>query len=52
MPRALFLSLFLGGNPDTSELRGLFRLASKIDFRPGNMIFSEGDEADSLFGVA
>jgi CRP/FNR family transcriptional regulator len=52
MPRSLFLSLFLGRNPDTSELRGLHQLAGTIDFRPGNMIFSEGDEAHSLFGVA
>ena len=52
MPRAAFLSLFGRGYLDAVELRGLSQLANKVDFRAGKTIFSEGDRANTVFGLS
>ncbi len=48
---ALLLSQFWGDNLDVDELRGLYRLASKVAFPAGRIIFSEDEPADNVFGL-
>jgi hypothetical protein len=52
MTRASFPSLFGKGYLDAVELRGLSKLAKKVDFRAGKTIFSEGDRANTVFGLS
>ena len=52
MPRAFFPTLFFGANPNALELRELQRLATEVYYRPGRTIFSEGELADSVFGLS
>ena len=52
MPRAFFLTLFCGATPDALELRELQRLATQVYFRAGKTIFSEGELANSVFGLS
>ena len=52
MTRASFPSLFGKGYLDAVELRGLSKLANKVDFRAGKTIFSEGDRANTVFGLS
>ena len=52
MPRALFPTLFCGQAPDALELRELRRLATQAYFRAGKTIFSEGEVAESVFGLS
>jgi CRP/FNR family transcriptional regulator, anaerobic regulatory protein len=52
MPRALFPTLFCGAAVSTRELRELQGLATQVYFRPGRTIFSEGEPADSVFGLS
>ena len=37
---------------DAVALRGLSQLASKVEFRAGKTIFSQGDRANTVFGLA
>jgi len=52
MPRAFFPTLFCGATPDAHELRELQRLATQVYFRAGKTIFSEGELANSVFGLS
>ena len=52
MPRAFFPTLFCGDAPDALELRELQRLATQVHFRAGKAIFSEGELANSVFGLS
>src|ERR1700688_3968108 len=52
MPRAFFPTLFCGAAADPLELRELQKLATQVYFRPGRTIFSEGELADSVFGLS
>jgi CRP/FNR family transcriptional regulator, anaerobic regulatory protein len=52
MPRAFFPTLFCGATADPLELRELQKLATLVYFRPGRTIFSEGELADSVFGLS
>ena len=52
MPRAFFPTLFCGDAPDALELRELQRLATQVYFRAGKAIFSEGELANSVFGLS
>jgi CRP/FNR family transcriptional regulator, anaerobic regulatory protein len=52
MPRAFFPTLFCGETSDPLELRDLRRLATPVYFRAGKTIFSQGEPADSVFGVS
>jgi CRP/FNR family transcriptional regulator len=49
---AFFPPLFCGETSDPLELRDLRTLASPVYFRAGKTIFSEGEPADSVFGVS
>jgi CRP/FNR family transcriptional regulator, anaerobic regulatory protein len=51
MPRAFF-TLFCGEATDALELREFQRLATQIYLRPGRTIFSEGELAESVFGLS
>src|SRR5450631_3936247 len=52
MSRALFPTLFCGAAANAHELRELQRLATEVYFRSGRTIFSEGELADSVFGLS
>jgi CRP/FNR family transcriptional regulator, anaerobic regulatory protein len=52
MSRAFFPTLFCGATSDPLELRDLRRLATPVYFRAGKTIFSEGEQADSVFGLS
>lgn len=52
MPRTFFPTLFCGETSDPFELRDLRRLATPVYFRAGKTIFSEGEPADSVYGVS
>src|SRR6202140_3452293 len=52
MPRAFFPTLFCGATSDALELRELQRLATQVHFRAGKTIFSEGELANSVFGLS
>jgi len=52
MPRAVFPILFCGTAANASEIRELQRLANPVHFRPGKTIFSEGELAESAFGLS
>jgi CRP/FNR family transcriptional regulator, anaerobic regulatory protein len=52
MPRAFFPTLLCGSAVDPLELRELQKLATQVYFRPGRTIFSEGELADSVFGLS
>jgi CRP/FNR family transcriptional regulator, anaerobic regulatory protein len=52
MPRGLFPTLFCGASANALEPRALQRLATQIYFRSGKSIFSEGEPAESAFGLS
>src|ERR1700687_2284768 len=52
MPRAFFPTLFCGATPDALELRNLQRLATQVYFPAAKTIFSEGEPANSVFGLS
>src|SRR5450631_520419 len=52
MLRALFPALFCGTAANARELRELQGLASQVYFSSGKTIFSEGEMADSVFGLS
>ena len=52
MPRAFFPTLFCGAAANALELRELQRLATQVHFHAGKTIFSEGEPADSVFGLS
>ena len=52
MPRAFFPTLFFGDAADARELRELQGLATQVFLRSGTTIFSEGELADSAFGLS
>jgi CRP/FNR family transcriptional regulator len=52
MSRAFFATLFCGATANAFELQELQRLATPIHFRAGKTIFSEGEPADSVFGLS
>jgi CRP/FNR family transcriptional regulator len=52
MPRGLFPTLFCGASANALELRALQRLATQVYFRSGKSIFSEGEPAESAFGLS
>jgi CRP/FNR family transcriptional regulator len=52
MPRAFFPTLFCGGAANASEVRELQRLATRVHFHTGKTIFSEGEPADTVFGLS
>src|ERR1700692_2276764 len=52
MPRGFFPTMFCGATPGAPELRELQRLATQVYFRAGRTIFSEGEVADSVFGLS
>src|SRR5260370_37411983 len=52
MARSFFPTLFCGAAADTFEVRELQKLATRVYFRPGRTIFSEGELADSVFGLS
>jgi CRP/FNR family transcriptional regulator, anaerobic regulatory protein len=52
MPRSHFPDLFCGPSADAREIRELQRLATTVYFRSGATIFSEGEPAASVFGLA
>lgn len=52
MPRVFFPALFCGEAPDALELRELQNLATQVYFRPGKTIFSEGELAESVYGLS
>lgn len=52
MPQASFPTLFCGGRSDSRDVRELQRLASPLYLRSGNTIFSEGEVAETAFGVS
>lgn len=52
MSRISFPALFCGDTAGATELLELRRLATHIYIRPGRTIFSEGEPAESAFGLA
>lgn len=52
MLRALFPALFCGTAVDAYELREFQGLATAVQFNSGRTIFSEGEQADSVFGLS
>jgi hypothetical protein len=48
----LAFQLYWRGGPDVGELRRLYQLASKVEFCPGTMIFSEGEDAPPVSGLS
>jgi CRP/FNR family transcriptional regulator len=52
MLRALFPTLFCGTAANARELRELQGLATQVYFSSGKTIFSEGEMADSVFGLS
>jgi CRP-like cAMP-binding protein len=52
MPRACFPTLFCGETSDQLELRDFQRLATQVYFPAGKTIFSEGERANSVFGLS
>jgi CRP/FNR family transcriptional regulator, anaerobic regulatory protein len=52
LPRAFFPALFCGEAIDPHELRELQKLAVQVHFGAGKTIFSEGELADSVFGLS
>jgi len=52
MPRTVFPVLFCGTAANASEIRELRRLANAVHIRPGKTIFSEGEPAESAFGLS
>jgi CRP/FNR family transcriptional regulator, anaerobic regulatory protein len=52
MPRAFFPTLFCGAAVNAFEVRELQRLATQVYFRTGKTIFSEGEPADTVFGLS
>ena len=44
--------MFCGATPGAPELRELQRLATQVYFRAGKTIFSEGELANSVFGLS
>src|ERR1700680_256582 len=52
MPRAFFPALFCGEAVDPRELRELQKLAVQVRLAAGKTIFSEGESADSVFGLS
>src|ERR1700692_3103532 len=52
MPRGFFPTMFCGATPGAPELREVQRLATQVYFRSGRTIFSEGELADSGFGLS
>src|SRR6202166_4823005 len=51
-PCAFFSTLFCGGVANASEVRELQRLAARVHFHTGKTIFSEGEPADTVFGLS
>src|SRR6202790_3080064 len=52
MPRGFFPTLFCREASDPLELRELQRLATQVYFGAGKTIFSEGEPANSVFGLS
>jgi CRP/FNR family transcriptional regulator, anaerobic regulatory protein len=52
MPRALFPALFCGEAVELQELLELQKLAVQVRLGAGKTIFSEGELADSVFGLS
>jgi CRP/FNR family transcriptional regulator len=52
MTRAFFPTLFCGAALDPHELRELQGLATQVYFRSGKTVFSEGELAESVFGLS
>jgi CRP/FNR family transcriptional regulator len=52
MPRAFFPTLFCGVAVIASEVRELQRLATQVYFHAEKTIFSEGEPADTVFGLS
>jgi CRP/FNR family transcriptional regulator, anaerobic regulatory protein len=52
MPRAFFPTLFCGTAANAFEILELQRLAAQFNFHAGKTIFSEGEPADSVFGLS
>jgi CRP/FNR family transcriptional regulator, anaerobic regulatory protein len=52
MPRAFFPALFAGAALDPHELRKFQKLATPVNFRSGETIFSHGEVADAVFGLS
>src|SRR5580692_5832012 len=52
MPRAFFPTLFCGAAVNAFEVRELQRLATQIYFHAETTIFSEGEPADTVFGLS
>jgi len=52
MPRTCFPTLFFGETSDQLELRDFQRLATQVNFPAGKTIFSEGERANSVFGLS
>jgi CRP/FNR family transcriptional regulator len=52
MPRGCFPTLFFGETSDQLELRDFQRLATQVYFPAGKTIFSEGERANSVFGLS
>ena len=52
MPAVFFPTLFCAAIADADELRELRKLSTQVYFGPEATIFSEGEAADSVFGVS
>ena len=52
MSRAVFPALFCGGVTTLRELRELQRLAEQVQFRSDQTIFSDREQADTVFGLS
>jgi CRP/FNR family transcriptional regulator len=52
MPRAFFPTLFCGVAVNAIEVRELQRLATQVYFHAEKTIFSEGEPADTVFGLS
>jgi CRP/FNR family transcriptional regulator len=52
MPRAFFPTLFCGAAVNAFEVGELKRLATQVYFHTGKTIFSEGESADTVFGLS
>jgi CRP/FNR family transcriptional regulator, anaerobic regulatory protein len=52
MPRAYFPTLFCDETCNALELRELQKLATQIHLRPGKTIFTEGEPAETVFGLS
>jgi len=52
MPRAFFPTLFCGAAVNAFEVRELQRLATQVYFHAEKTIFSEGEPADTAFGLS